>query len=140
MHMSLISDRQPRVGCGAVIVEGDKLLLIRRRGEPESDHWGLPGGKVDWGERVEDAVVRETREELGIVLGPLVLMCVVDQIEVDQSEHWIAPVYLTHEFSGQPFLVEPHKHSDWGWFALDSLPTPLTVATQAAVRHLRPRE
>lgn len=58
----------PLVGCGAAIVDGSRILLVKRRRQPEAGHWGLPGGKVDWLERVEHAVIREIREELGVEL------------------------------------------------------------------------
>jgi mutator protein MutT len=58
----------PRLGCGAAITENSKILLVKRRRSPEANHWGLPGGKVEPGERVEDAVIREIGEELGITI------------------------------------------------------------------------
>ncbi|MFB3128375.1 MAG: NUDIX domain-containing protein, partial [Lysobacteraceae bacterium] len=57
----------PRVGCGAVVRDADgRILLIQRGRDPERGHWGLPGGKVDWMETVEAAVVREVREETAL--------------------------------------------------------------------------
>ena len=131
--------QEPRLGCGAAILQQGKLLLIKRRRAPEADHWGLPGGKVDLLETVEHAVGREINEELGIRLGDLELLCVVDLIDADGPEHWVAPVYLATQFEGTPHLVEPEKHSDFGWFALDALPEPLTESTRVAARHLRSR-
>ena len=65
---------QPRMAVGAVIVEDDALLLIRRANEPGAGRWSLPGGRVDWGETLAHAVVREVFEETGIecVVGDLV--------------------------------------------------------------------
>ncbi|PZW65915.1 ADP-ribose pyrophosphatase YjhB (NUDIX family) [Pseudomonas sp. URMO17WK12:I1] len=130
---------QPRLGCGAAIVQGDRLLLVRRLREPEAGCWGLPGGKLDWLEPVEQAVRREIEEELAIRLTSLCLLCVVDQIDAQRGEHWLAPVYLADTFDGEVRNVEPEKHSDIGWFALDGLPEPLTVATRKAARALNER-
>ena len=56
-------------GCGAAIRDGSgRLLLIQRLKEPEAGAWGLPGGKIDFGERSEDTARREIEEELGIVI------------------------------------------------------------------------
>ncbi|MBY8877075.1 (deoxy)nucleoside triphosphate pyrophosphohydrolase [Streptomyces sp. PLK6-54] len=56
---------------GAVL-DGDRLLAARRTAPPDlAGRWELPGGKVEPGERVEDALVRELREELGITVRPL---------------------------------------------------------------------
>lgn len=65
---------QPRMAVGAVIVEDDALLLIRRANEPGAGRWSLPGGRVDWGETLAHAVVREVFEETGVecVVGDLV--------------------------------------------------------------------
>ena len=65
--LGAMSARAPGVGCGAAIVRDGRLLLVKRRQAPEAGHWSLPGGKVDFGERVEDAVRRErSREEVGV--------------------------------------------------------------------------
>lgn len=127
---------EPRLGCGAAIVQDGRLLLIQRLRDPEANHWGLPGGKVDWLEPVEQAVKREILEELGIRLTHIELLCVIDQIDPDQHVHWVAPVYVTDHFGGTPSLVEPEKHAAFGWFALDALPQPLTAATRAALPNL----
>ena len=127
----------PRLGCGAAIVRNGCLLLVQRLRPPEALHWGLPGGKVDWLETVPDAVAREVWEELAIRLRDLRLLCVVDQIDRAAPEHWVAPVYTTATFEGEPRLVEPDKHAALGWFALDRLPAPLTIATTTAVAALR---
>lgn len=119
----------PKVGCGAFIINDQKLLLIKRLIQPEQGHWGLPGGKVDFLEPVETAVQREIFEELAINLTALKLLCVVNQIDAEQQLHWVSPVYLCTQFSGQLKLREPHKHEAYVWFALDQLPEPLTVAT-----------
>lgn len=80
----------PRVGCGAAIMMDDRLLLVRRRRDPEAGCWGLPGGKVDPFEPVADAAAREINEELGIIIRPSELLCLVDQIDRTEGHHWIA--------------------------------------------------
>jgi len=126
----------PRVGCGAAILRDGRLLLVQRRRMPEAGHWGLPGGKVDPYERVPDAVAREIFEELGIRIVADRLLCVIDQIDRDRGEHWIAPVYRVDVFEGEPEIREPEALAALGWFALDELPAPLTVATVQAVAAL----
>jgi ADP-ribose pyrophosphatase YjhB (NUDIX family) len=129
--------REPRVGCGVAILRDDRILLIKRLKEPESGAWSLPGGKVDWREPVSRAAVREVEEELGIAitLGPL--LGVVDLIDENDGYHWVSPIHRAEVFSGEPKLMEPHKHGAFGWFPFDGLPQPLAAAARFAVERLR---
>lgn len=56
----------PTVAVGAVVVEDGSLLMIRRGREPSRGKWSLPGGRVERGESLADALAREVREETGL--------------------------------------------------------------------------
>jgi ADP-ribose pyrophosphatase YjhB (NUDIX family) len=126
---------RPRIGCGAAILDEEgRLLLVKRMKNPEADHWGVPGGKLDWGEAARACAEREIGEELGIriVAGPV--LAVTDMIAPDY--HWVAITYRAISFEGEPEIQEDHALQDWGWFPLDALPSPLTASTADAVRAL----
>ncbi|MFC3071070.1 NUDIX domain-containing protein [Phenylobacterium soli] len=127
----------PKVGVGAAILRDGKLLLIRRLKPPEAGFWSLPGGKVDPFETVEATARREIAEELGIELKALSLLCVVDHMADDQ--HWVAPTFLAEDFDGEPKILEPEKHAEFGWFALDDLPSPVAQAVTATKKALAGR-
>ena len=125
---------QPRVGVGAFITDGaGRLLLVKRRRAPEADHWGLPGGKVDFGETIAATCAREILEELCVEIAVGELICVVDQIDLEGPSHWVAPVFRATIVSGEPVNLEPQALWEIGWFAMGDLPAPLTLSTRRAL-------
>jgi ADP-ribose pyrophosphatase YjhB (NUDIX family) len=130
-----MTDRKPEAGCGAAICDDDgRLLLIQRLREPEAGAWGLPGGKIDFGEPAAETARREIAEELGIKIEILGLACIAETINAGDGRHWVAPVYDARILSGTPSILEPEKHGGWGWFALNALPAPLTEAARSWIR------
>jgi mutator protein MutT len=91
------------VGVGAVLIEGGRVLLIRRGKEPLKGHWSLPGGTVEGGETLEQALVREMCEEtaLEVRVGPLIT--VFDRIERRDGRlvyHYVIVDYLCERVAG----------------------------------------
>ena len=77
----------PEVAVGAVCTHLEQLLLVRRGRGPAQGEWSVPGGRVEWGETLHEAVVRETFEETGLEV-------VVDRFlgwveRVDESHHYV---------------------------------------------------
>ncbi|MGV2128521.1 NUDIX domain-containing protein [Agrobacterium vitis] len=127
----------PGVGVGLAIVRDGKLLLYKRMRPPESGFWSIVGGKVDVLEPAEQAARREAEEETGLNIGSVEFVSVSEQIIAADRQHWVSLLYKTSDISGEATLTEPDKLSDFGWFALDDLPQPLSAFTKAILPFLR---
>ena len=80
-----------------------KILLIRRGKEPLKGRWVIPGGTVELGETLEEAVAREVREETGIEVRPREVLLVFDRIErqgPDVLYHYVIVDYLCDDLGG----------------------------------------
>ena len=87
----------PIVGVGGVIVKGDKAVIIKRANEPYKGQWSIPGGRVELGEPLVDALRREMREETGldVAVGPLIE--VFERIQIEDAGvryHFVIIDYL----------------------------------------------
>lgn len=122
----------PEAGCGAAIRdESGRLLLIQRLIEPEAGAWGLPGGKIDFGEAAKVTAKREIAEELGVEIKILHLACMSEIIDAGDERHWVSPIFEAEIVEGTPRIQEPEKHGGWAWFELNDLPAELTTPTRA---------
>src|SRR5512138_1697711 len=113
------------VGVGAAIVDAQGRLFFARRGpqaKNERGLWEFPGGSVEFGERLADALRREMREEYGIEIEVGELLDVVDHILPQEGQHWVSPSFICRIVSGEPAIREPGKCAAIGWFAPDDAP------------------
>lgn len=128
------------VGCGAVILNEKKQVLLIKRGAGCRNcvgYWAIPGGCVDRFETAEDAVVREIREELGIDIEILQLLSVTNDFIHDENEHWITPQFLCRIINGAPSNCEPAKCDEIRWFEIDALPEKLTLPALNGIRAVK---
>jgi 8-oxo-dGTP diphosphatase len=95
----------PIVGVGAVVIDGDHVLLIRRGQEPMKGQWSLPGGVLEVGETLLDGVRREVLEETGLEVEPVALIEVLDRIVRDEDGrvqfHYVLVDYLCRVTGGE---------------------------------------
>lgn len=113
----------PRVGVGAVVLDGERVLLARRGRAPSAGKWSIPGGLVHLGERLEEAAVREVQEETGLHVRLLGLCGVIDRVVRDADVvryHYVIIDYLCDYVSGTPRAASDAL--DVAFVARDDLP------------------
>ena len=114
---------RPIVGVGAVVLDGDRVLLVKRARAPLKGEWNLPGGAVELGETLESALVREVLEETGldIVVGPVVeVLDRVQRVPDGRVEyHFVIIDYLCTVRAG--VVAHGSDASDVRWVSLADL-------------------
>jgi 8-oxo-dGTP diphosphatase len=126
------------VGVGAIIVANDGRLFLARRGpkaKNERGLWEFPGGSVEFGETLAEALKREMREEFGIEISVGELLDVVDHILPEEGQHWVSPAFICSIASGEPLIQEPEKCAEIGWFLPEAIPADLTQVTRENLKH-----
>jgi 8-oxo-dGTP diphosphatase len=124
---------RPIVGVGAVILDGGRVLLVRRGHEPLKGEWSLPGGAVELGETLVEALVREVREETGLEIrvGPVVE--VLDRVHRGADRrieyHFVIVDYLCTPIGGR--LTPSSDADDACWAPVGDL-TAYKLAAPAA--------
>jgi 8-oxo-dGTP diphosphatase len=109
--------KKPVVGVGALILDGDKILLEQRKNEPSKGKWSVPGGLVELGESMEDAVVREVKEETGLDVYEPRLVDVVNYVSYGERGavmyHYVIVDYLVAVRSGKPKAASDAAALKW---------------------------
>jgi 8-oxo-dGTP diphosphatase len=102
---------------GALIFEGDSILLAERAGEPLKGYWSLPGGLVESGELIEDAVRREVREETGLLVELLSRFDIFERIMRDAEGraeyHYVLVDYICRVVGGAPCAGDDVSRLEW---------------------------
>jgi 8-oxo-dGTP diphosphatase len=88
----------PLVGVGAVVIDGTRVLLVRRGHEPLKGEWSLPGGALELGETLQQGVVREVLEETGLIVVPAGIVDVLDRITQEEASGRIRYHYVLVDF------------------------------------------
>ena len=113
----------PLVGVGAVIVQDDRVLLIRRGQAPLLGEWSLPGGVLECGETLREATIREAREETGLVVETAEMLGVYERvIRGDDGRvryHYVLIDFLCRLVSGE--LLAGSDATDVRWFGNEEL-------------------
>ena len=98
----MMQSQYPRVTVDVVIKRRNgKFVLVKRANDPFKDFWALPGGFVEYGETVEQAAIREVKEETGLDVELLGILGVYSEPNRDPRGHTISIVFLALEKGGK---------------------------------------
>ncbi|MCZ2155997.1 MAG: NUDIX hydrolase [Bryobacterales bacterium] len=111
---------RPVVGVGGIAIDSGRVLLVKRGHEPLRGYWSVPGGGVNAGETLEDAVRRELREETGLMIEPLFVVTVFERITPDATGkteyHYVLIDYGCRVVGGEAAPAD--DAAELGWFTL----------------------
>lgn len=124
------------MGVGALIIENSRILLVERGNAPLAGYWSLPGGGVESGEKLEDAMRREVREETGLEVESLGVLEIFERIMHDAQGrveyHYVLIDYLCRPAGGT--LEAATDASRCEWFSENAIAAlKITAGTPAVI-------
>jgi 8-oxo-dGTP diphosphatase len=105
------------LGVGAIILDRNRVLLVERGREPLKGYWSLPGGVLETGERLEDGIRREVREETGLEIRIVKVVEIFERIMRDQEHkteyHYVLIDYLCRASGGKLAASDDVASVEW---------------------------
>jgi 8-oxo-dGTP diphosphatase len=102
---------------GALIFEDGKILLVERGKEPLKGYWSIPGGIVETGEKLVEAVRREVVEETGLDVDPYLMFEIFERLIPDEEGkpeyHYVLIDYLCRRVGGEPAAASDVSRVEW---------------------------
>lgn len=130
-----ISRDKVRVSVNVLVVDGDKVLLLKRKKKGEGT-WCSPGGHLEYGEFALEAAKRELLEETGINAKKIIFAHMLNDPDCD-TFHYVTINFVVKEWDGEPKIMESDKFSEWKWFLMNDLPTPMFSHHEVLIRMLK---
>lgn len=131
-----------RVGFGVMILNPrGEVLLGKRHDDPQkasSDlhgegSWTMPGGKLDFGEVLNEGAIREVVEETGIKIEKKGLKLITLCNNIVPDAHYLTVGFIYKNCNHEPQVLEPDEITEWRWFDLSDLPSPMYFPSQRVI-------
>jgi len=132
---------QVKVGFGVMLLKDNKVLLGKRHPDPEKASsalhgegtWTMPGGKLHFGETFETGAKREVMEETGMNAKAFSVISLTNNIVTDA--HFVTIGLMCNDFEGEPKVMEPDEITEWKWFSINQLPSPIYPASKQVLKN-----
>ena len=130
---------KPGIGVGIMVINENKVLLglrnpdkIKASSELQGQGtWTMPGGKVEYMEKLIDAAKRELKEETSLDATKLDILCISD--DMTETAHYVTVGFIVNEYFGEVKAMEPETILEWKWFDLDNLPENLYMPSAKCI-------
>ena len=100
--------------------------------------WTMPGGKLGFGETFENGAKREVLEETGIEFNKTDVLCVNE--DMIESAHFVTIGLISDDFSGEPKVMEPDEITQWSWFDINNLPSPMYFPSAKVIENYKQKK
>jgi mutator protein MutT len=109
--------KRPILGVGALIFQGDTILLVQRAKDPMQGYWSLPGGVLEAGETLAQGIIREVREETGLEVEPVTVLEIFERIIRDAQGlpeyHYVLIDYICRVTGGVLHAGDDAGRVEW---------------------------
>lgn len=126
--------QRAQLGTGVLILKDDLLLLQKRASSHGEGTWSTPGGHIEYGETPERTAIRETEEEVGLTIGGGRIVAITNDVFENEEKHYVTLWLLAEDIGDDPIILKADETSDYGWFPLDALPSPLFLPMQTLLQ------
>ena len=136
--MKKYSTATPYIACFVLLRDGDKLAFVLRENTSwMNGYYGLPAGKVEWGESYTTGAIREALEEVGVTIKPESLHHALTLHRHGENSDWVDVLFEVDEWEGEVVNAEPHVHAEVAWLNINNLPDNIIPPIRYALEQIK---
>lgn len=120
------------IAVSGIIIHKNKVCLLKRKISPDVGNWCLPGGKLKRNETVENAILREVKEEINCKVSIKQLLGISNYVNSKENMHWVTIIYelsICRDNSCNPTNAEKDQHEAMEFFDFRTLPSNIAESS-----------
>lgn len=115
---------RPKVGVGVFVIRDGKVLVGQRQGSHGAGTWSLPGGHLEFAEKVANCAKREVLEEAGVQIDNIQELIYTNDYDPAEGTHYVTLFVRADWVAGEAKIIEPEKCLEWRWVEWPNVPKP----------------